>query len=115
MDCKRTVDSVAESPPDIRVQFLSIPDFGFHAEKGTAGSCDRSSEPPHVPKLCYGAFGARLAVNVKLDPACLKKLPGQTTPCIEVCSVPICVSKKLWPTVRLSRHRTGPMWLYRHD
>ena len=38
--------------------FLSIPNFGFHAEKGTAGSCNRRNEPQDVPKSCFVASGA---------------------------------------------------------
>ena len=37
-----------------RFSHFSISDFGFHAEKGTAGSCDRRNEPQDVPKSCCG-------------------------------------------------------------
>jgi hypothetical protein len=54
--------------------FLSIPDFGFHARKGTAGSCDRQNEPQDVPKSCFVGLGARLAGTLNFDPAFLKTL-----------------------------------------
>jgi hypothetical protein len=79
----RTSGAVSNSPSHSGFRrashaFLSIPDFGFHEGKGTAGSCDRRDEPQLAPKSCFVASGARIAGSLTLDAASLKKIPGRS-------------------------------------
>ena len=94
MDCKRTVIM-----PRLPSRFLNTPspfcttpaclspahpcpfplDSRFRApcRKGYRRVMRQMDRATTRPKIVLRAFGARLAGNVKLDPAFLKKLPGQ--------------------------------------